>query len=429
MENLFLYIMSCVSVYLRYMLFDCYLLRKKHIKNGQKIFIMFLIGFLDYLFKVKIGYSFSVNLIIILFFTTIICFLLFNGKYTTKLLLIITFVFFIVILDLLVGISLNLIFQKAILTEFKGIFKSLSSIIYYTLEFLLIYSLKKNRAKKIISGEGKLYLVQLLIPLMSIFFVTVYINTGLNQGTIETFQIYFMISIFIAINLIQYIIFEYHEKLFIENHNNILMAENYKLKDKYYESLEEHQNKIRAIKHDLKNQLITIYYYISNDTNKAKKEMQQIIDDIGGGDMLSFTQNIPINILLNHKYNIAVDKNIAFEFDIKIPGKFNILERDLIRILGNAIDNAIDANEKILEINRFIHLKMFYYNTSIVIEIINNTDGKVKNIDTRKREKEIHGFGMKSMQSLVEKYNGSMDYLIYDNKFKLGINLWDKKSD
>ena len=96
-------------------------------------------------------------------------------------------------------------------------------------------------------------------------------------------------------------------------------------------------------------------------------------------------------------------------------------------ILGNAIDNAIEAAEKTEE--KYICLLLQYTKGRLLIQISNPYTGELKmgasgEYLTGKTEKEYHGFGLKNIRDTVEKYGGVMDINAKDRKFTLTILLY-----
>jgi sensor histidine kinase regulating citrate/malate metabolism len=96
--------------------------------------------------------------------------------------------------------------------------------------------------------------------------------------------------------------------------------------------------------------------------------------------------------------------------------------------LGNALDNSIEANEKIEDISRrYINVIMNPYKDYLFIEISNpsifNPIGEDGKLRTTKKDKENHGFGIKSIKQVVEKYDGMLNYEYQDGQFILNIML------
>ena len=99
---------------------------------------------------------------------------------------------------------------------------------------------------------------------------------------------------------------------------------------------------------------------------------------------------------------------------------------DLAALFGNALDNAIEATEKLSEEEKkIIHFRISRKNSFVRISIVNPYIGKLEYKNgvplSMKEQKDYHGFGVKSMQSVVKKYDGTMTIDEKDQNFILSI--------
>jgi len=255
--------------------------------------------------------------------------------------------------------------------------------------------------------------------------VTYYLDVELSEAAVNYHLCYSIIIFFGIINIFHYILFVQLENKYKQNYENILLTEKYKYREEHYKTLEKYQTEIKSIKHDLTNQTIGIRAHIINDDKIALKEINSIINDLQNVKNKIYTENVAVNAILNSKYSmIDSKKNIKCLFRVKLPKVINISEKDLLIILGNIIDNAIESCDKIID-NKFIELDIIYYVKSITISLTNAADAESKNLISRKVDKANHGLGMKTVKALVEKYNGSFSYRFEGNTFITSINLWD----
>lgn len=417
MQVILALIVNSVAVFLWFRIFECYLPKKQNIKYIYVILILLIFCLLRYF---SVSGEIVPRFIVPLISSTIglgISLLFFEGKISTKAFLSFLLEFYIMIFRLLLGWIITLKLGGNVSVSFMEVLQAAMTIIYYITLWLVI-NFMANKRTVVLSGERNFNLLQAVIPLISILFVPYIVSRHIMESCLVSI-------VFIIINTVQYIIYRLDGKLFDNNTENIHLIKNYKIKDSYYKKIEDWQDEIREIRHDLKNQLSIVGYYLKlEDSESAKKEIGIILGNIDEKYNAVFTRNIPVNVLLNNKYSKIQEKEIKLDLDIKIPEKLNIADGDVVRILGNALDNAIEASEKAEVTERFINLKMYYNNKCLVIQVINNTDGKVKGVETHKKDKSRHGFGLKSIDSLVKKYNGSMEYFIYEDEFKIGITLW-----
>lgn len=141
---------------------------------------------------------------------------------------------------------------------------------------------------------------------------------------------------------------------------------------------------------------------------------------------ISNTENLVIDALVNNKLEV-LRQEIKIVSDIHVPADLEYEAADLGVLLGNILDNAIEALERIKE-NRYIKLFIKYECSGLFITCINSYDGilnKNKNgeIVSRKKENENHGFGLFSIKAVVDKYHGAVVLETDDGVFKIKVYL------
>ena len=126
---------------------------------------------------------------------------------------------------------------------------------------------------------------------------------------------------------------------------------------------------------------------------------------------------------------IAKEKNIRLTMDLKLKKELNIQPADWCAIFGNALDNAIEACEKVEKGKRFINVVASCAGSLLKIKIENamqgslNTNGNV--LETTKKRKEYHGFGLKNIEKTVQRYDGIMELTTEKGTFIMQILLCD----
>lgn len=410
---------GALDTILKYMFCQNYFTKKPWVNKKNEFLLISSIALLDISTR-----SYFNNTIINLLATGIKSYLIstvfFNEKRELKLFVSSIVLLFALLLETIVAVPINLIYQyKISLQQEINLQSTIVTIILLFLEFVIVQLAKRVRAKTLNAGDRTSYLKLTMIPFASIILIVLFIHIEMLENSFNYYQCYSIILILLLINIIHYIVYENTEKLHQDNYDTLMMMQKYEFRDEYYKTLEKHQDEIRIIRHDLKNQLIRILSY----KNNAKDEIQSIIDDLVKKEEMNFTYNIGINSLLYVKHKEAKSKNIDCEFNIYVPETLGFLDKDLNSILGNVIDNAIEACE-LCKTDRRLKLNLITYNNLLIIHIENSTDGKVKNLFTRKEDSLNHGLGSKSINMIIEKYNGESTYQIYKNNFVLDINLW-----
>ncbi|WP_027702413.1 sensor histidine kinase [Metaclostridioides mangenotii] len=204
-----------------------------------------------------------------------------------------------------------------------------------------------------------------------------------------------------------------------------LKEEKKNIESNYYKRVEENNYKVRKLYHDMKNHIICIGNLC--DSDEAMRYVESLKFELSKLDNIYNTGNKVLDIILNEKSYICLNKGIKLTTYIDFS-KSNFIEMaDINAIFSNALDNAIQACGKIedLNINKEIEIRTKYINNFSIIKIINIKTNKVninKNkLVTDKKDEFLHGFGINNIKEVVEKYNGEVVIENTDEKFVLTI--------
>lgn len=266
-----------------------------------------------------------------------------------------------------------------------------------------------------------------LIPISSIAIscLTVkmagYYNTKLANAL--SLSIIFLV---LLSNILTFTIFAKFTSLIASDYQKELLIQEAKSKELYYEQVEESNKKIRMIKHDLKNRMITIA--ASKDKNIILSEIIKIIGELDESGKKIYTKNVIINTILNSKISIAQKKNIKMNILVIIPAKLNIGYSDAGIIIGNLLDNAIEACEFLTCNYRWINIDMQYKKGKLIFKICNSKkENKVNVNKSNKKNSSEHGLGVKSVKSVINKYNGTIEFSDYIDSFETSVVLYGIK--
>lgn len=194
----------------------------------------------------------------------------------------------------------------------------------------------------------------------------------------------------------------------------------------YMENLEKTHRQIQSLRHDFTNHLYSIHgMLLAKKSHQAKKYVESLVKKAENLNM-AFTVDSPyISGLLTAKTVLMEEKQISFVYDIRLPQNLLIAPLDMSIVLGNALDNAIEACEKVEKNNRFVSLEMFSDYGYIVIKIQNRfcPNQTKMNLQTTKSDSENHGYGMKNIEFVVRKYEGILKVKKTDDVFSLNVAL------
>lgn len=172
--------------------------------------------------------------------------------------------------------------------------------------------------------------------------------------------------------------------------------------------------------HDMKYILKTI------ELSDEKKDLQEIVDNIGIYDAIQKTGNEIMDVVLT-EYNLMCEKN-SIDFTAIVDGKILncMVDIDIYSLFGNILENAVEACMQVEDCQkRYIILKVVKKGKIISIhqENISNNAISMKYGApiTTKNDTDYHGFGTKSIKYIVEKYEGGVSFQVKKNIFVLDI--------
>lgn len=190
-------------------------------------------------------------------------------------------------------------------------------------------------------------------------------------------------------------------------------------KREQYEASKANIELINMKCHDLKHRALKLFGDKAND-----KDILEIGDMIDIYDSAYSTENEALNVVLMEKSLICKHKNINLSV-IADAAKLGFMrETDIYALFGNILDNAIEAVCKV-ESGRSIGINIKSANSFLIINAFNDFAGELKMSNglpqTTKADSKHHGYGLKSIRYIVDKYNGEMTISAKDSMFSLTI--------
>lgn len=241
------------------------------------------------------------------------------------------------------------------------------------------------------------------------------------------------------------------------------------------DTLEEHVREVeriygglKSVKHDMKNTLSVLMRLSQTETSAATEDIESsefsaylsaLYNSFEKLELRFSTGNAVADALLNMKYHDAdrcfsegdttgkrsdcesgcsftggeTGQPVKLDFDVEklvFPADFTVQSYDLGVILGNALDNAMEACARLVKQNPaakpFIRLSSFKRGKFFFLEIENSFDGKLKKgrqaefPATMKADKHTHGIGFSNMKKTAEKYDGGVDFLVREDPDRPG---------
>lgn len=270
---------------------------------------------------------------------------------------------------------------------------------------------------------AKYYFALLFISAGSIVIaINEFFSRSYHNNTIISMVIF---SILILFNLI---IFEMYSKLseyFMLEKEKTVYAQQLDIVSRNTEEQKKIMEDFHEEKHNFVNELIVLKNSIVNDDKERTiEELNRIIKVCNITERISNSGNNIIDALINFKYAAAKQEGIEFELKIFVPDVLPINQCDIGVVLGNAIDNAIEAVKKCENRERIVTISIGVKKGALVIVVKNSYEHNLKkdkfgNLLSTKEEFTRHGYGVNSIKKVAEKYNGEVVVDVQDNIFSI----------
>lgn len=325
----------------------------------------------------------------------------------------------LVILSIFTGdklLAYNIVSQNSFIRSvYILVFKTLQIILYYTIR-------NKVNQKKIvheIHKNWKVILPASLFGSVCYSFLANSVLMGINHHVIFNWISLLSILIVCVISIIFYIGYRN------SNEKKDLMELKNKMLETNYEDLIKMHEVQEKTAHDLKNHLSILRRYIEEKQELAALDYIGAISAPLTVDNEIWTGNEIVDFILNTKRKEMENKDIDVTIESDIY-KLNILDKDINSVLSNLLDNAIQAALQVDE-KRWIRIIIKTVNEMLIIKVENNHNHKIvkrgREFITSKKDRKIHGLGIKIVRDIVKKYDGYMDVTYDDHNFLVLLSM------
>lgn len=275
------------------------------------------------------------------------------------------------------------------------------------------------------------FLIILLIPIGSIYIMH---HIFLIAAAHSEYVIFSASASFLLL-VVNYVIFEVYDWISRDaelREQNRLYAQQLELCSQQAKERENLYLEIRKIRHDLKKHLSGLLGMIqTRQINDAEKYILQLLD-VGVGDRpeeVSHSGNIIVDSLINNAYALAQKDNIHFNINVLVPAIIPFENGHLAIILGNLMENALEACKELPAEQRFISLDVSYAKEVFQISIKNSYQKKRKKdifgrYLTSKDDTIYHGLGLSSISHAIANYQGQMEIIDENNEFQVTVVMY-----
>ena len=295
----------------------------------------------------------------------------------------------------------------------RGIFILLAKILLVCVCGILL----KFKLKSVAHNKGVIFVVVLALIIEYMITHITRVSVEYRELKLEMLTIAFAIALVIGLTYYIFISSSYNAQL----QNEYFALKRKQEYDKAHaDEIKNLYEKNSALRHDLKVYFTNALIYLDENTSKAKKYIESVINDKVVLDNFEVeTGNRCLDAIITSKISLCKKEDIFIHTNIQRCLLEMLSDDEIGIIFGNLFDNAIEAavktNDKIVELNV---QKKGKYNMIIMKNSIEKSVLKENSeLTTTKKDKNLHGFGVKNIRNIVKSHGGLIDYYEENNGF------------
>lgn len=411
MTNVIEFISCFLDIVIVFIYFNGVLERKESI---EKIFwIYFCMAVLINFARTNLYLSLAPNIFVTIILWSLIAVFCFDGSYTQKSFFVtvnaITIMISEILTALFISTFLNIEYDDGFTMRYLGIVLSTTLLFVFNL-FTICIAKKKYRNLPI-----KYNILMILCPIFSLYLLML-LDSYIAQSPNHNYFMSFLAVLGLGyINIMVFDFFDYYEKGLQAQTLDVVLKAN----EENYKILEQNEKELHILRHDILKHMAEIKEMLNaGDKEAASRYVDDINNMVLKNTSISRTGNIVLDSILNTENKKAAALGIKYDVKLNVSEDINISSIDLSRILYNAIDNAIEACEKINDKYILVSitsdekmLKIIIENTSPYVDI---NDNKIK---TTKSDYIRHGYGIRSIKDALRNNDGLLSLSYKDGIF------------
>lgn len=264
----------------------------------------------------------------------------------------------------------------------------------------------------------------LLVPLCSIVI-------GILTIQQANFRTVILSALLLIINTLVFYLFDSLVRLYNDRHEKMMLEQQNKAYINQIKLVYDSQNALRYYRHDMRNHLFKMRDMVEKSEYKQLEEyIGQAVSYMKIDKKVIDSGNSEIDCLLNYKLRNIDEMNIKLETKFVLPHELFINVFDINIVLGNLIDNALEALKQCDE--RELIVRMTYSKGVMFITIKNSFSSNIKidnnnqKLFTTKKDLKNHGLGLQSVQYTIDKYYGTMEIETTEKMFIVKALMYNK---
>ena len=297
----------------------------------------------------------------------------------------------------------------------------LFSAVYLTA--ITVFAVKRLNIQRFSFKRGRDIFELIVVPLISLLIIfytsCAVVNSSItvyNRRDIFIIQVISLALCFISVILTERISRNRELKM-----QNILMKREQELYQRQIRESDNYIREISSIRHDMKNKLLCLSELLRENKIKQARELcGKMENELANSNYIFSTGNIYLNSILNVLYRKAKENHADIKTAVK--SELNGIDsEDIITIIGNLCDNAIESNSKSISIT--VAEKGSYYVITVKNSITHSILENNSDLHSTKNNSLYHGHGINSVKTIVKKYDGEVSIFEKDGQFIVSVML------
>lgn len=354
-----------------------------------------------------------------------------KGKISQRFFSCMTIMFVIAVTNFLTTLAFSIIFDVSVeilMSEFS-IYRFACLMVSKTILFVATRILLNLRIKDVSDTSPSMVILVTAVPALTIAVMVIITEVSIHLIYDDRNIFYLLLSLLgmIVINIVFYALLARLDREYRLQTENRLLKQKSSLQLEYITKTHALNEEIRDIKHDMKNQIIYLKEIFTRGSyDEGLSYADRMINKIDSTQKLIYTNRVAFDAVVNSKLCEAADKGISVGYNIMCTLDNNMEDDDMVSLLGNVLDNAIEACESI-KCRKEIFIEVKKVRLYLLITVKNTIGESVlKNnseLKSTKEDKLNHGLGIKNVKKIVEKYNGFVTFDEKNDKFSCKVML------
>lgn len=426
-----LILLSICEVWMCYQVLYRTVLEKEHLRKWQKVLIWGNILGAGTLLGInrKIIFFSSTMFIFIILATLLCAWIVERKNMLIKIEIITLFYTILALFDFFCGfITMEVIGKQFWIEIYKFSQSMLQCVLFLIPRAVAILFLMKWKEKSLILKENRKILALLCVVFLGILriYTTTMINMVTSTRTAQGWSA--AVSLVFVGTLTAGVVMFFHHFQMLKTENKMLL-ELETLSENHIKDMELMMEKNRIQTHDMKHHLLILREYgQEKQWDSLMSYLNELSEDILAKKKTGWTQTGILDTILEQKKEKAESEGIEFSIQADRIGALPFSDLEICTLFSNLLDNAIEACEKIEGNRRWIEIQITRKSGMLYLTISNSIKDRPSEQEgkliTNKQNHQLHGYGIKSVQKIVRKYEGDFSYQIRESEFIVTITFW-----